>query len=312
MVIAALLLAAASAAGPAASAQAPAPPGQFTPKLSAPHDLIVVSWAAPPDNGSAITAYEVEHRRHPGGTWTVVETLRGDARSAIIDGVEPGETHRVRMRARNAAGWGLKSWPIAEIKIVGQPPDEPRDPPKRPPPPERPKPPATPASVTVTRGNGTLTAAWPPVDTATRYHVTYRADGGEWLLAALGHPHARITISGTDNHATYVVGVRAGNAAGWGGWRNSPPIGPVGPAAPETVTVTNRDDGSAEIEWSPVEGATAYRIAQSADDGQTWTNSETGGAGGGGAGRRAARTPGAARPPPRSAASTTARPTSSA
>ncbi len=137
LALAALFAVVLIAAGGAPLAEAKSPPGSFTPKLSAHHDLIVVSWAPPPDNGSAIDAYEVEHRKHPGGTWTVVRTLRGDARSAIISGVNPGETHRVRMRARNAAGWGLKSWPIAEITIAGQPPSaDPIVPPKRPDPPK--------------------------------------------------------------------------------------------------------------------------------------------------------------------------------
>ena len=38
--------------------------------------------------------------------------------------------------------------------------------------------PATPSSVSLTRADGTVTATWPAVSGATKYHVTYTADGG--------------------------------------------------------------------------------------------------------------------------------------
>ncbi len=136
----------------------------------------------------------------------------------------------------------------------------------------------------MTRADGSLTASWPAVASATRYHVTYRAEGGDWALAALGHTATSIVIGGVDDALAYVVGVRAGNGAGWSGWTNSATVSPAAPDAPESVTVTGRDDGSAEIAWTPVEGATSYAIAQSADNGQTWANAQTTGAGGGGAG----------------------------
>ena len=93
------------------------PPGQFTPELAPGQDSIKVTWTPPMDNGSAITAYEIEYRRHPGGTWTVHATLDGTARTHTITGLEPGGTYRVRMRARNADGWGDKSWPLAETTL---------------------------------------------------------------------------------------------------------------------------------------------------------------------------------------------------
>ena len=93
------------------------PPGQFTPKLSPGRDSIVVSWSAPPDNGQPILAYEIEYRRHPGGTWTVYAKLDGTARTATIADLERGATYRVRMRALNAAGWGERSWPLAQTTL---------------------------------------------------------------------------------------------------------------------------------------------------------------------------------------------------
>ena len=93
--------------------------------------------------------------------------------------------------------------------------------------------PATPSQVTVTRADGSLTASWPAVDGATSYHVTYTSDGKQsWALAALNHPSASITIGGVDNTKTYFVAVRARNAGGDSGWRDSAAAGPFTPPTP--------------------------------------------------------------------------------
>ena len=100
--------------------------------------------------------------------------------------------------------------------------------------------PGTPSSVTVTRNDGTLTATWPAVAGATSYHVTYSADGGySWSLAALNHPDASITISPVTNSAAYLVAVRARNAHGDSGWRNSPVADPLPAVLTATTDLTD-------------------------------------------------------------------------
>ena len=74
--------------------------------------------------------------------------------------------------------------------------------------------PAAVASVSVSRGDGTLTASWNAPANATRYHVTYTTNNGQsWTLGASGHTQTTWTLNSADNSATYVVGVRAGNDA---------------------------------------------------------------------------------------------------
>ena len=159
--------------------------------------------------------------------------------------------------------------------------------------------PAAPSSVTVTRADGTVTASWPEVASASSYHVTYSTTGGaSWQLAALNHASASITISGADNAKTYIVGVRARNAAGDSGWRNSPPAGPHTPPAqtsppstPTQITVT-RADGTVTASWPAVAGADSYHITYTTDGGASWhlaalnhpaQNGGGSGSGGGGA-----------------------------
>ena len=139
-------------------------------------------------------------------------------------------------------------------------------------------PPATPSSVTITRANGTLTATWPAVSGATRYHVTYTSDNTKSWIVAVGpadnHSANSITITGADNAKTYIVGVRAGNDDDqWSGWRNSEPAGPFQPpppGMPSSVTVT-RANGTLTATWPAVTGATRYHVTYTSDDTKGWT-----------------------------------------
>ena len=99
--------------------------------------------------------------------------------------------------------------------------------------------PGTPSNVTVTRSDGSLTASWPAVSDASSYHITYSSDNGaNWSLAAFGHASNSITINDITNSLTYIVAVRAMNAATAGGWRNSAPAGPFVPTPTPTPTST--------------------------------------------------------------------------
>ncbi len=95
----------------------PQVPGQFTPTLNAGQGQLTASWTPPAENGSAITGYRVQYRKHPGGTWTVWATLASDARSSTITGLTASATYRVRAQAQNAIGWGDYSWPLAEVTL---------------------------------------------------------------------------------------------------------------------------------------------------------------------------------------------------
>ena len=155
------------------------------------------------------------------------------------------------------------------------------DPTPTPTPTPAPNPPGTPSAVTVTRGDGTVTASWPAVSGATKHHVTYSTDNKQsWSVATTARPYSNITINGTDNDKTYIVAVRAGNSAGWGGWRNSDPAGPyapeptptpqTAPGTPASVTVT-RGDGTITASWDAPARATKYHVTYSANNKRTWT-----------------------------------------
>ena len=137
--------------------------------------------------------------------------------------------------------------------------------------------PGAPASVSLSRADGTVTASWPAVSGATKYHATYSADGGSsWHAPVNNHtniPTNSITFD-ADNSKSYIVGVRAGNDSDqWSGWRNSPSAGPFTPnPAPgpvSSVTIT-RTDGNLNANWPAVNGATKYHITYTVNGSGNW------------------------------------------
>ena len=203
----------ATESGRANAQQAPATPSSVSVTRS--DGALSASWPAV----SGATSYHVTYSSDGGGSWSLAALNHPD--NSITIGVDNALTYLVGVRARNKhgdSGWR------------NSPSSGPYTPP--------PSPPGTPASVSLTRGDGTLSASWPAVSGATSYHVTYSSDGGgSWSLAALNHPGNSITI-GVDNANTYVVGVRARNGHGDSGWRNSPPAGPYTPKPAEPLSVT--------------------------------------------------------------------------
>ena len=124
--------------------------------------------------------------------------------------------------------------------------------------------------------DGSLTATWPAVSNADEYHITYTSDNGKsWTAAASpgdNYSQNSVTINNADNGKPYIVGVRAGNAHGWSGWRNSPSIAPLNspPATPGSITVT-RSDGSLTASWGAVVGADNYHVTYSSNNRESWT-----------------------------------------
>ena len=234
----------------------PQPPAQFTPTLTAGDGKLTASWTPPADNGDAITGYRVQYRQHPGGAWAVSGgVLNADARRLEIAGLENGATYRVRAQAQNGAGWGRHSWPLAEITLPA------------------PQPPASVASVSASRSNGAIAVSWNAAAGATKYHVTYTDNGGQsWSLAALEHNTNSITISGADDDKAYIVGVRAGNAAGWSGWVNSNtvPAAQTPPGSVGSVTATH-NGGAVSVSWAAASGATKYHVTYTGDGGASWS-----------------------------------------
>ena len=152
------------------------------------------------------------------------------------------------------------------------------------PPAEAQSPPGTPASVTATRGNGTLEVSWSAVAGATGYNVNTTADHKQsWQRAAsvTGGTTTSANLSGIDNEKSYYVAVQAVNGVVGGGWRDSALIEPLQTAtAPASVTLT-RGAGYLDVSWTaPVSDGgsqiSGYDIVLSDDGRVSWWRAATG------------------------------------
>ena len=214
-----LLLAYAGA--PQAEAQsAPATPASVT--LTRADGTVTASWPAV----SGATKYHATYSTDGGSSWHApVNNHTNITANSITFNADNSKSYIVGVRAGNDSDqWsGWRNSPSAG-PYQSQP---------TPTPTPTPQPPGPVSSVSLTRADGTVTADWLAVSGATKYHVTYTTDGGgSWSLAALNHTSNSIAITGADNAKSYIVGVRAGNAGGWSGWRNSPQAGPYTPPQP--------------------------------------------------------------------------------
>ena len=234
----------------------PAPPGSVSSiTLTRADGTVTADWPAVAE----ATKYHVTYSTDGGASWHApVKDHMNVATNTLTFTADNTKTYIVGVRAGNDDGWS--SW-------TNSPAIDPYTPPT---------PPDTPASVTLTRADGTVTADWPAVAEATKYHVTYTTDGGTSWHAPV-HDHLNIstnTLTFTaDNAKPYIVGVRAGNENGWSGWTNSPASDPYTPPAPpgsvSSITLT-RADGTVTADWPAVSGATKYHVTYTTDGGTSW------------------------------------------
>ena len=212
--------------------------------------VLEVSWPAV----SGATGYHITYSSNGGGSWQLA-AFDHRSNSISISDVDDSATYLVGVRAHNPSGGGnwRNSSPVAPLPTT---------------------PPGTPSSVSVVRSAGVLEVSWPAVSGATGYHITYSSNGGgSWDLAAFDHGSTSISISGVDDAATYLVGVRATNSAGGSNWRNSLPVPPFvpqqPPGTPSSVSVV-RSAGVLEASWPAVSGATSYHVTYSSNGGGSW------------------------------------------
>ena len=154
-----------------------------------------VSWSA----ADRATGYDVVYSTDNKSSWERAATNHSGT-SYTLDDADASKTYVVSVRAVNSAGesWWTDSSPAT------------------------PAAPEPVASVSAVHNGNSLSVSWTAAERAASYHVTYSDDGGQsWMLAALKRKGTSLTIDNVDAGKTYVVGVRAENAAGFSGWTNS-------------------------------------------------------------------------------------------
>ena len=176
---------------------------------------------------SNATKYHITYTTDNGGSWHApVDNHTNWTSTSITFSADNAKTYIIGIRAGNDHGWsGWRNSPSSGPYQTSPTPT----------PTPAPQPPSAVTSVSLTRADGTVTANWKAVNRATKYHITYSADGGgSWHAPINNHTNWQFTsiTFNADNSKTYIMGVRAGNASGWSGWINSPAAGPYTPPQP--------------------------------------------------------------------------------
>ncbi len=248
--LAILVAAMAVAASPAVAQSAPGQVASVT--VTRANTTLTASWDAP----AGATKYHVTYSSDNKKSWSLAAYDHATT-SIDITGIDTSKAYVVGVRAGNEHGWG--QWRNSASNNPSGPP-------------------ARVSYVLISRSDGSITASWPAVVGADKYHVTYSSDGKKsWSLAAFAHSSTSITIN-VDNQYPYVVGVRAGKTDGgntlWGNWRNSPASAPWVPADPPPSAPANvslsRACEAMSVSWTPVSGATGYDVNVSTNKRKTW------------------------------------------
>ena len=201
---------------------------------------------------SGATAYRV-HRRIAPGPWRLLITVPPGVTSMRDLSLENGETVSWAVQAVTSSG--VTGWSATQNRTMNS------------------NFPPVPMNMTLTPGDGAVTATWDVVPNATGYLVQISNNGGmSWGSAScsLGSPYENHCRVGVTNGATALVRMYASNATGTSLW-TTPITTPVPSAGfPDTLpapTVAANGPGSLRVSWFTSTDATSYRIYRRATNG---------------------------------------------
>ncbi|MDE0068239.1 MAG: fibronectin type III domain-containing protein [Caldilineaceae bacterium] len=216
-------------------------------------DKVVLTWTAPANGGSAITAYHVQYWMN--GAWMDLMSVGGSATTYTHEPVAGSTTNYYRVRAVNAEGEGPWSATQTRTTVAGKPG----------------------ASVLNAGANGSseirLTWTIPASggDDVTHYDIQYSSDGASgwtWdqdgssiqgglrvLRAAIADAAQQYSHTGLDPSTTRHYRVRAVNGNGEGPWSNVAMAMTAGgkPGKP-TLTASASGTTMISLSWKPPAG----------------------------------------------------------
>ena len=260
------------------------PPGQpATPEIiNVEETSFRVTWTAPAEGSSAITGYGIQYKLAseedsayadvtptPTGTVTGYNLVNGGGQT-----VAEGTSYAVRVRAKNAEGWGLWS-DAASVVTAGAPPSEASNNP----------PSFTAASATVevaenTAANTAIGDALTATDPDAGDTLTYTLDGKDSGHFAIGADSGQLQTSGAldyESQSSYTVTVTATDGDGLTAsvevTITVTDVADTPPGQPATPEIINVEETSFRVTWTaPAEGSSAitgygiqYKLASEED-----------------------------------------------
>ncbi len=247
-----------------------------------------VTWTAPAAGSSAITGYGIQYKLSSEADSAYADakpTKRGTVTGYnLVDrsgqSITAGTSYDVRVRAKNAEGWG--AWSDAATAVTASP--DPSDTtPGQPDAPEI-------SNIKQTSFRITWTAPAAGSSAITGYGIQYKLSSEADSAYADAKPTKRGTVTGYNlvdrsgqsitAGTSYDVRVRAKNAEGWGAWSDaatavtaSPDPSDTTPGQPDAPEISNIKQTSFRITWTaPAAGSSAitgygiqYKLSSEAD-----------------------------------------------
>ncbi len=199
---------------------------------------VALSWTAPDSRGQPIDSYRVTAM--PGMLVKVCPTT-----ACTIDGLTNDVQYTFSVEAHNVVGWSPVSAPSAPAR-----PDAVPDPP---------------SNLTLTFGDGTLTATWtaPPLTGSPVTSYTLELTGGAAGVVTVTETSTSHTFTGLTNGTRYTVRVRASNKApDPSGWSDSAAEVPAGVPDAPTPDATRREGAltgnTIDVSWPAIVGAATH------------------------------------------------------
>ncbi|MEA2534508.1 MAG: large repetitive protein [Actinomycetota bacterium] len=210
-----------------------------------------VSWTAPADGGSPITAYTITP--FIGSTAQPATTVTGSppGTSALVSGLTNGTTYTFTVSASNASGTGVPSPASGPVTPAG--------------------PPAAPTGVSAVPGNASATISWTaPANGGSPingYTVTPFIGANAQPGTTVGAAAVSATMGGLTNGTTYTFRVSASNAIGQGPQSTaSNPVTPTGALAACPCTIFDPSSTPATVDAGDA-GAVNLGVAFTSDTG---------------------------------------------
>lgn len=219
----------------------PAPAAPAAPGVALGGDgaSVDVTWAAPADNGSAITGYDVTLTPASGQSST--QSVAGDVLSASFSGLTPGASYTATVVAKNAGGSSAASAASVSVAIPAVVP-------------------AVPAAPTVAPAATSATVSWAaPADGGsplTGYSVSVYAGGQLVDTVASDGVETVVEIDGLTRATAYTATVTATNAVGSSAASDAASFTTLAelPAAPSNVSLILNAVGGNAVWTVPDDG----------------------------------------------------------
>ncbi len=115
---------------------------------------------------------------------------------------------------------------------------------------------ASQVTATSAPGSATVTLKWGAASNATRYEARVRIGSSSGMIfrssGTIGSTGRTFSFTGVEYNLKYVVGVRAGDADGWGAFVYADPVVPeaADPNPPAKPDISSPADGQITINWS--------------------------------------------------------------